>query len=101
MLVAGSKTFKSSASVLTVLVLLAFPARAQSFRVQCPTSTITHPDPAKNNTEPAYTAPTQLTCSVTGGCAGSGASNAGTSNAGYLTPSSNVNGAIKCQQVSG
>jgi FtsP/CotA-like multicopper oxidase with cupredoxin domain len=47
-------------------------ASAQSFRVQCPTSTITHPDPNNtgvNNAEPAYP--------------------------------SNVNGAIKCQQVSG
>ena len=43
---------------------------AQSFRVQCPTSTITHPVAANNNSEPAYT--------------GSG-----------------VNGAIKCQQISG
>ncbi len=43
---------------------------AQSFRVQCPTSTITHPNAANNNTEPAYTGP-------------------------------GVNGAIKCQQISG
>jgi FtsP/CotA-like multicopper oxidase with cupredoxin domain len=52
-------------------------AGAQSFRVQCPTSTITHPDPKNmgvNNSEPAYTGPT--------------------------TPN-NVNGAIKCQQISG
>jgi FtsP/CotA-like multicopper oxidase with cupredoxin domain len=82
-------------------VFFASPAGAQSFRVQCPTSTITHPDPAKNNAEPVYAGPTQFTCSVTGGCAGSGVSNAGSSNAGYLTPSSSVNGAIKCQQVSG
>jgi FtsP/CotA-like multicopper oxidase with cupredoxin domain len=44
-------------------------ASAQSFRVQCPTSTITHPDATKNDSEPAY-------------------------------PSA-VNGAIKCQQISG
>jgi hypothetical protein len=43
---------------------------AQSFRVQCPTSTITHPVAANNNSEPAYTGP-------------------------------GVNGAIKCQQISG
>ena len=85
-----------------LLALMSLPAAAQSFRVQCPTSTITtHPNAANNNAEPAYTAPTQFTCSVSGGCAGSGVSNAGTSNAGYLTPSTNVNGAIKCQQVSG
>jgi hypothetical protein len=44
---------------------------AQSFRVQCPTSTITHPNAANNNAEPAYPGP------------------------------GNVNGAIKCQQISG
>jgi hypothetical protein len=43
---------------------------AQSFRVQCPTSTITHPNAANNNSEPVYTGP-------------------------------GVNGAIKCQQISG
>src|SRR5882762_1405583 len=61
-------------------------ARAQSFRVQCPTSTITHPAAIHdNNSEPAYSGPTTLT---TGG-------------AKYLAPSANVNGAIKCQQISG
>jgi FtsP/CotA-like multicopper oxidase with cupredoxin domain len=68
-----------------LLVLLASPAGAQSFRVQCPTSTITHPDPAKNNAEPAYTGPTTLTPGANG----------------YVEPSANVNGAIKCQQISG
>src|ERR1700692_1328715 len=84
-----------------LLALLSLPAAAQSFRVQCPTSTITHPTAASNNSEPAYIKPTQYMCTVTGGCAGSGAANAGTSNAGYLTPSGNVNGAIKCQQIAG
>src|SRR6266478_351955 len=61
-------------------------ARAQSFRVQCPTSTITHPATIhNNNSEPAYTGPTTLT----------------PGNSGYLAPSANVNGAIKCQQISG
>ncbi len=81
-----------------LLVLVASPAGAQSFRVQCPTSTITHPDPNKagiNNAEPAYVAPTQFTCSVTNGCGGSAG------NVGYLVPASNVNGAVKCQQVGG
>jgi FtsP/CotA-like multicopper oxidase with cupredoxin domain len=82
-------------------VLLASPAAAQSFRVQCPTSTLTHPDASANNGEPAYSGPTQYACSVTGGCAGSGATNAGSSNAGYLIPTGNVNGAVKCQQISG
>ncbi len=55
--------------------LAAGAASAQSFRVQCPTSTITHPATLHdNNSEPAYTGPTSPT---------------------------NVNGAIKCQQISG
>ena len=65
-------------------------ASAQSFRVQCPTSTITHPDTTTtqlvNSSEPAYTVPT------TYGPSQSGA---------YLVPTGNVNGAIKCQQISG
>ncbi|MGC1453487.1 MAG: hypothetical protein WA830_25925, partial [Candidatus Sulfotelmatobacter sp.] len=46
-------------------------ASAQSFRVQCPTSTITHPTAASNNSEPPYTSATS------------------------------ANGAIKCQQIAG
>jgi FtsP/CotA-like multicopper oxidase with cupredoxin domain len=69
----------------TLLCLAPLTARAQSFRVQCPTSTITHPTAANNNSEPAYAGPTVFT----------------TGSGGYLTPTSNVNGAIKCQQVSG
>jgi hypothetical protein len=62
-------------------------ASAQSFRVQCPTSTITHPSNLTNvNAEPEYTGPTTLTTSKNGG---------------YLVPKANVNGAIKCQQISG
>src|SRR5579864_1772292 len=80
----------------TLFCLAPLTAGAQSFRVQCPTSTITHPDPNNagvNNSEPPYTGPTQYTCSVTGGCTAS-------NNVGYLIPT-NPNGAIKCQQVSG
>ena len=40
-------------------VLLASPAAAQSFRVQCPTSTLTHPDASANNGEPAYSGPNE------------------------------------------
>ncbi len=64
-------------------------ANAQSFRVQCPTSTITHPasnpnsPTGDNNSEPTYVGPTY----------------AGTN--GYGTTPANVNGAIKCQQISG
>ncbi len=69
--------------------IAAFPAAAQSFRVQCPTSTITHPDPNNsgvNNSEPQYTGPTTFAPGSNG----------------YLLPKTGtVNGAIKCQQVSG
>jgi hypothetical protein len=72
-----------------VLVLAGFTAvaaSAQSFKVQCPISTITHPSNLTNvSAEPNYTGPTVQSL-------GSG---------GYLAPSSNVNGAIKCQQISG
>jgi FtsP/CotA-like multicopper oxidase with cupredoxin domain len=73
----------------TLLCLAPLTVSAQSFRVQCPTSTVTHPDPSNtgvNNSEPAYTGPTVLT-----------APSAST----FQAPASNVNGAIKCQQVSG
>jgi FtsP/CotA-like multicopper oxidase with cupredoxin domain len=75
---------------LILLTLLALPAGAQSFRVQCPQSTITHPVAANNNAEPAYSGPTAL--AVNG--------------SGYYAPDltqavPNVNGAIKCQQISG
>jgi FtsP/CotA-like multicopper oxidase with cupredoxin domain len=73
-------------SLAVFLLVAATPAIAQSFRVQCPTSTITHPSSLTNvNAEPSYTGPTTL-APVSGG---------------YLAPSANVNGAIKCQQISG
>ena len=72
--------------VVSFLVGLTTWARAQSFRVQCPTSTITHPSRTdKFNAEPAYTGPTVFTTNAQG----------------YVTPTAHVNGAIKCQQVSG
>src|SRR3974390_3469775 len=75
------------------ILLLAFvtvAANAQSFRVQCPPFTITHPltgtscstNPTGtgcNNNEPLYQGPTQFVRPTTG----------------------TVNGAIKCQQISG
>jgi hypothetical protein len=74
---------------LAVLSLCALPAMAQSFRVQCPTSTVTHPTAANNNSEPAYNGPTQFTRPTTGA-------------AQWVVPTpGTVNGAIKCQQVSG
>jgi hypothetical protein len=80
---------------LAVLSLCALPAMAQSFRVQCPTSTITHPNPATNsnvsgptNGNP-YNGPTQFTRPTTG-------------TAQWVVPTAaTVNGGIKCQQVSG
>src|SRR6267378_2037239 len=70
-----------------LLALLSLPAAAQSFRVQCPTSTITHPSALhNNNSEPAYTGPTTLS-----------APSATT----FQAPSAHVNGAIKCQQIAG
>jgi FtsP/CotA-like multicopper oxidase with cupredoxin domain len=76
--------------IMKVLVLAlgatAVSASAQSFRVQCPTSTITHPSSLNNNNaEPAYTSATTLTAGANG----------------YMVPSAHVNGAIKCQQISG
>jgi len=75
---------------LGILSAFAAPAFGQSFRVQCPTSTITHPDTTPtqlvNSSEPAYTKPTYPASSTdytTGNTGGA------------------VNGAIKCQQISG
>lgn len=70
---------------LVLVVIMTVAASGQSFQVQCPASTITHPTAAHNNSEPDYNGPTTFT---------SGAK-------GYLEPTSNVNGAIKCQQISG
>ena len=53
-------------------------ASAQSFRVQCPTSTITHPNTTYNNAEPTYSGPTSYS-SGPGGYPGN--------NPGYLVPS--------------
>jgi FtsP/CotA-like multicopper oxidase with cupredoxin domain len=72
--------------LIATICLATGVARAQSFRVQCPTSTITHPDPNNtgvNSTEPAYTGPTY------------------TGTSGYPARPAKVNGAIKCQQISG
>jgi FtsP/CotA-like multicopper oxidase with cupredoxin domain len=62
-----TKRFMSTC-VLALIGFAAVTATAQSFRVQCPTSTLTHL--TAPSTEPAYTGP-------------------------------GVNGAIKCQQISG
>ena len=73
--------------LVALVGVAALPASAQSFRVQCPDTTITHPKALHdNNTEAPYTGPTVLS-----------APSATT----YQAPQSNVNGAIKCQQISG
>ncbi len=68
---------------ILLVSLATVTASAQSFRVQCPTSTITHPNAASNNSEPTYTGPTY------------------TGTNGFPAAPANVNGAIKCQQISG
>jgi FtsP/CotA-like multicopper oxidase with cupredoxin domain len=74
------------AFVLALLAVAAMTATGQSFRVQCPTGTITHPATLTNvNAEPTYTGPTTQTLGTSG----------------YFAPTANVNGAIKCQQISG
>jgi Multicopper oxidase len=78
---------------ILLVCLATVTASAQSFRVQCPNTTITHPA-ASNDAEPPYTGPTQYTCTVSGGCTP-------THNVGYLVPAGSANGAIKCQQISG
>ena len=78
--------------VVMLVLAAALPANAQSFRVQCPTSTITHPDPTNsgvNNLNNPYNGPTQFTRPTTG-------------SAQWVVPTAGtVNGGIKCQQVSG
>jgi len=81
----GSRALHAISVVLSLTCFTTW-AGAQSFRVQCPTSTITHPSSLTNvNAEPAYTAATAFTTNASG----------------YLAPSAHVNGAIKCQQISG
>jgi hypothetical protein len=82
------RTLAQFLSAAIVIGLAPAIASAQSFRVQCPTSTITHPA-ANNDSEPAYKGPTQFTVPTTG-------------TAQWAVPTAGtVNGAIKCQQVSG
>src|SRR6201987_1010450 len=86
--------------VVVLMFVAMLNARAQSFRVQCPTSTITHPltgtncrtsptGPGCNNAEPSYNGPTHFTRPATGASQ-------------WVVPTAGtVNGAIKCQQISG
>jgi len=80
-------------SAAIVIGLVPAIASAQSFRVQCPTGTITHPasnpnsPTGDNNSESPYKGPTQFTVTGPGQWA--------------VPTAGTVNGAIKCQQVSG
>ena len=83
----SSRNVRATLSLSVFLLVAAVSAAAQSFRVQCPTSTITHPSSLTNvNAEPQYTGPTRL---------------AAPSASTFQAPTGNVNGAIKCQQISG
>jgi FtsP/CotA-like multicopper oxidase with cupredoxin domain len=82
----ASKKVSSLCLWVVLICFAALTASAQSFRVQCPPSTLTHPSNLTNvNAEPNYTGPTTLTLSAQN----------------FWAPTGNVNGAIKCQQISG
>ena len=84
----ASKKLGTPWLLVVLICVMAVSASAQSFRVQCPTTTITHPSVLHdNNSEPPYSIPTTLTPDPGGN--------------GYLVPTAHVNGAIKCQQISG
>jgi hypothetical protein len=84
---------RKSSPVWITFLLVAFAtvaASAQSFRVQCPSFTITHPA-VDNNSEPPYNGPTQFAVPTVNG-----------QQSGFYTPTvGTVNGAVKCQQISG
>jgi FtsP/CotA-like multicopper oxidase with cupredoxin domain len=71
---------------LWALMLTAWDAHAQSFRVQCPPATTLHP----SDTSGAYTGPQTLTRTIT-------RADGSTYNLGYVSNG----GGIKCQQISG
>jgi FtsP/CotA-like multicopper oxidase with cupredoxin domain len=79
----ASTKLRSLRRLAVLIFVAALPAAAQSFRVQCPTSTITHPTAANNNSEPTYAGPTYTGLNV------------------FPSAPAHVNGAIKCQQISG
>jgi len=89
------RKLSTTVTLLVLMFVMAMPAAAQSFRVQCPTTTITHPTAASNNSPSPYSGPTQYQCTVMNGCGGTAG------NAGYLVPVGTANGAIKCQQIGG
>jgi hypothetical protein len=87
----ASMKVSSLCFLLVLICVAALTSSAQSFRVQCPTSTVTHPGNLTNvNAEPPYNGPTVFGTQPVVGTSG-----------GYVVPTSNINGAIKCQQISG
>jgi FtsP/CotA-like multicopper oxidase with cupredoxin domain len=99
--------FLSSLRVIAagLLLIAVLPANAQSFRAQCPFTTITHPNPNPSAAgEPAYTAPTFLapsTWTTTPISTGGGGVSVTYTTGGYPAGTGPVNGTIKCQQISG
>src|SRR5581483_10148074 len=85
-------------SLALLSLVAATPALAQSFRVQCPQSTVTHPDATKTSSEPLYTGPVPMSYVKFDANGKLVAADAAT---GFLYPSGAANGAIKCQQISG
>jgi len=75
-----SRLLVLSLGLPALLALIALPAAAQTFMVQCPATTLLHPNASQG--EPAYTGPT--TATVVGG-----------------VPYVSNGGAVKCQQISG
>ena len=72
---------------VALMCVASLTASAQSFQVQCPTTTITHPaNLHDNNSEPAYTVRRSFAQPALRDTS---------------KPTANVNGAIKCQQISG
>ncbi len=76
----------SGLCALAVLICVAaLTASAQSFQVQCPSTPSLTPIRRPTTRNPCTTGPTSLSLGSNG----------------YLTPTANVNGAIKCQQIAG
>ena len=100
-----SRNSRAILSLWMTTFLMVLPAVSQSFRVQCPTFTITHPltgtncstnptNPGCNNTEPVYAGPTQFSAPALG-------IPTGTTGDFFYPKTGTVNGAIKCMQISG
>jgi hypothetical protein len=80
---------------LVLVCLIAAVASAQtyqgggSFKVQCPTTTPLHPTALVNSVEPTYTKPAKVLVPAT------------QTTPAHFTSTGQINGAIKCQQISG